>query len=193
MILALLKECPPNFTAKITKLATKVKYMFDVFTGKFVAKYQGPFVGPFGENSLLCLYFSFVRSSQKRMFPFTGMKIQESSKKCCFCCHFAQFVKGRWSILPWMTFEWPIHPFSSLFDCVITTYCSHLPVLKLELIQSKSALNQRCWALKTQDFRAKKISVFSFLTSADSEKVTADQVWKSSDHRWCFSCYSNQH
>ena len=41
---------------------------------------------------------------------------------------------------------------------LITTYCSHLHVLILELIQNKSALNQRCLALKTQDIRAEKIS-----------------------------------
>ena len=59
---------------------------------------------------------------------------------------------------------------SSVFNIsnyVITIWHSNLHVLKSEIIQSKSALNQNCSVLETQCFRAKKIA----LNSADSELI----------------------
>ena len=106
--------------------------------------------------------------------------------------------KFTFSLTPRMPLYLPFHTFSWLSDDVILIFCSHIHVLLLELIQSSSVLKKRCLALKIQDFQPEKNQRwpalnFSVLNSADSEKVRADHVWKSSDQRWCFSCFLNQH
>ena len=83
-------------------------------------------------------------------------------------------------------------------EYVITFWYSHLHVLN----QSWFRVNQRYSALKTQCFRAKRISAeqswfslkqrcsvlnFSVLNSLDSEKITADQFWNTTDQPWCSS------
>ena len=68
-------------------------------------------------------------------------------------------------------------------DHVITCWYSDLHVLISQLIQSKSALSQRCSALKTQCFRAKKIS-------SELCWFRADSTWNNAFQRWNFQLWT---
>ena len=75
------------------------------------------------------------------------------------------------------------------FDYVVTIWYSHLHVLISELIQSGSALNQRCSALKIQCFTTEKISAerrwfrADFLWSS-AEFFSSEQRWFSENQSW---------
>ena len=65
-------------------------------------------------------------------------------RKMLFSLSFCRiFGKFTFSFILGMPFWWPLHAFSSLSDNVITTYCSHLHLLILQLIQSWFSLKQR--------------------------------------------------
>ena len=69
-------------------------------------------------------------------------------------------------------------------DYVITIWSSHIHVLISDLIHSKSALNQRCSALKTQCFRATKIS-------DEHHWFRTDSLWNSPPLSWILQFWTD--
>ena len=110
----------------------------------------------------------------KSIFPFCWLIFQNYFKTI-------QFLLSIYRILGNFTFfeyeEWFLMINSFVFitsDYVITFWYSHLHVLISELTQNKSALNERCSALKTQCFGAKKFS-------AEQHWSRAESLWNSAD------------
>ena len=135
----------------------------------------------------------------KSIFPFNGMNVQDYFKNLSFCCYSTKY----WRNLHFLNARNDIAITTSCVfitsDYVITVWYFPLDVLISELIQSESALNQLCSALKTQCFWAKKISAEQSWTRAEplwtcpnSAKIIVDQLWKRADKGWCFSCSLNQ-
>ena len=118
-----------------------------------------------------------------------GWNFNIKSKYLKFYCQFAEFW-GKFTFF--INTELPFNDHLFVFitsDYVIAFWLFHLRVVIQELTQSKSALNERCSALKTQRFRAKKINAEQLWFGADflwycAEFFRSEQRWFRENQSW---------
>ena len=123
------------------------------------------------------------------IFPFSQINFQGYFRKLSFCWSFTEY-SGMFTFLN--TRNAILMTTSSVFitsDYVITIWYSYLHVLMSEIIQSKSALSQRCSALKQRwifQFWTALTQRKPELISSETELISADVfhvLWSSAEKR----------